>query len=982
MAVVKAQAYIRIVSRWRICLFLGATSIAASALAQGVTASIRGRVTDATGAPITGAVVTVIQTTTQATRAESTKADGAFAFALAPGDYELSASRDALRSATQRVRLAIGTSSVLEILLTPAFEEALTVSSPALVDRSRSGAIVDQRAIESLPANGRNFIDFVLTTPGVVRDPRRPGDLSFAGQRGTMNSIVVDGSDNNNTFLAQALGRSGDGRSPYQFSLESVQEFEVNSSSYSAEYGRAGGAVINVVTRSGGNQLRTSAFDYVRDRRLNANDYISRIQGQPKGPYHVDQFGFSVGGPIVRDKHFFLAVFDAQRSAQPNPVAVNIPVTTPNDSATQRGIVMLQSLAAPYSRRLDQNVAFVRSDHEIANGRVTVRYNGQSSDGEKMESFDPVINLRNALTHTGASIRKTDTLQISDLRSIGSSAFNEVRLHYARDREPGRANSTAPEATIRQSGQTVLLIGRNFVSPRNTNIWRDQIADTGTAIWREHTFKAGIDVDRDRIFNFFSGGFSGSYTFNSIASFAGGRPSASGERYVQAFGVEPEGDITRFAATESAMFAQDEWRATTRLTFNLGLRLDAERLHSHGKRNPDAQLELAGIDTSRLPRSTQLAPRLSAVFMPDYRTSLRAGYGIFVGRTPEQMFRNALSLNGLTVQTITFTGGDVPTYPATFSSIPKNVAAPQPDIFIFGRGYQTPRVHQASVTLDRMLTTNTTISLNLQYVRGEHLQRLVDANVGQSSLASLPVNGGGSATFIRYASAQPFSNFNRVMEFQSSARSNYRGVTLALDRRFTSDWSARLFYVYGRAKDDKPESVGVPNFGPGNTLFAQDGTNLGGEYASADADVRHRAALVMMWTGVSGWSISGVVSVQSGQPYSATVAAETGSSSDLNNDGNNRNDRAPGVARNGFRLPTQLSIDPRVTREIAARGFRLQLFAEAFNLLNNHNVSAVETTYYTVAQRNSLLIPQTAFGSPVASAGPRIVQLGVKILFE
>src|SRR4029079_15035584 len=126
--------------------------------------------------------------------------------------------------------------------------------------RSQMSSTVDDRAVANLPVHGRNFIDFALLTPGVTRDVRT-GDISFAGQRGTLNSLVVDGADSNNTFFGQTAGRTGSGRAPYQFSQDAVKEFQVNSNSFAAEYGRAGGAVINVVTKSGPNELPGSPFD-------------------------------------------------------------------------------------------------------------------------------------------------------------------------------------------------------------------------------------------------------------------------------------------------------------------------------------------------------------------------------------------------------------------------------------------------------------------------------------------------------------------------------------------------------------------------------------------------------------------------------------------------------------------------------------------------------------------------------------------------
>src|SRR5262249_61267909 len=162
----------------------------------------------------------------------------------------------------------------------------------------------DSSKIANLGLNGRDFLKFLLLAPGVTTDVRT-GDLSFGGLRGTLNNLQVDGSDNNNNFYGQAVGRTGTGRAPYQFSVDSVEEFQINSNGYSAEFGRAGGAVTNVVTKSGTNDFHGSVFEFYRDKSLNANDVINIINARPKSPYHFNQFGGSVGGPIAKDKRVF-----------------------------------------------------------------------------------------------------------------------------------------------------------------------------------------------------------------------------------------------------------------------------------------------------------------------------------------------------------------------------------------------------------------------------------------------------------------------------------------------------------------------------------------------------------------------------------------------------------------------------------------------------------------------------------------------------
>src|SRR5207253_11262055 len=212
--------------------------------------------------------------------------------------------------------LTVGAQLSLSLTLTLAGQVAavtVTGETPILeATRSQVSSTVNDTAIENLPTNGRNFNNFVLLTPGVTLDVRG-GDISFAGQRGTLNSLIVDGSDNNNTFFGQSVGRTGSGRAPYQFSEDAVQEFQVNSNAYSAELGHAGGAVINVVTKSGTNDFHGAGFEFYRDQSLNANDPINIINKRPKSPYHFNQFGGDIGGPIIRGPLFCFFDAAAQR---------------------------------------------------------------------------------------------------------------------------------------------------------------------------------------------------------------------------------------------------------------------------------------------------------------------------------------------------------------------------------------------------------------------------------------------------------------------------------------------------------------------------------------------------------------------------------------------------------------------------------------------------------------------------------------------
>jgi outer membrane receptor for ferrienterochelin and colicin len=974
--------------------------------AQSSNGAISGNVSDDQGGALPGVTLTASNTETGATRTTVSNDKGHYEIGLLPpGTYNVTGELSGFQPFSRKgVVVNVGTDVALNLTLRVGASETVTVTAAApLVETSRTqvSSVVNQKAIENLPTNGRNFIDFVLTTPGVVKDTRQ-GDISFAGQRGTLNSLVIDGANNDNTFFGQALGRTGSGRAPYQFSQDAVKEFQVNNNAYTAEYGRAGGAVINVVTKSGTNEYHGSVFDFLRDRRYNANDYINTIQNPPrvKGPYHFDQYGASLGGPIVKDKHFFFANFDAQRNSTDNLIILGVSAAqVPADAASQAGYQKVLAQAGAYAKTQNQDVYLLKTDHELfSNDHLSLRYNRQKFTGGNFENG----NTLNSVEHTGDSLVQTDTFSLVNSTVLSNAFFNEVRAQYAKDFEPGLANSAAPEAQINQGSVRVINIGRNTFSPRETTIKRNQIADTLTYVLSNHTMKGGFDVSRDKILNFFPGNFFGSYSFASLADFQNGKAAS----YLQAFaGPGTTGPETHPDMTEYAAFLQDEWQVRPTLTLTAGLRYDFQDIAQPSVRNPDAQLAAAGINTSEVPLDhNNLGPRVGFAWTPaiSKATVVRGGYGIFYGRTPAIMVGTAHSNNGINVQTLTFTGALIPTYPNVYSSIPTGVTLPKPTIFAFDPDFQNPKVEQASFGAEHGLTSDLLVGVTYQWVRGTDLPRSIDINVGGPVQQSAPIFSAlsgqqlGTATFTRYTT-RPFANFARIIQFQSSARSQYNGITLDLQKRFSNNWQARLAYTYSKVKDDRPDATAVVP-GTDDFKFAQDPLNLAGDYAPGDNDVRNRVVLSGVWSldnyarnlnGVArailgGWSVSGIAAYQTGQPYTAFVNV------DLNNDGNARNDRAPGIARNSFTLPSQFSLDPRITKDISVwGGARLQLIAEAFNVTNRSNVSVVRNTYYAVTTTAGTVSRFTLqdnpnanpFGLPTASSGPRILQFAAKITF-
>src|SRR4030095_4321857 len=277
----------------------------AFAQSQANTGNIEGRVFDSNNAGVPNVTVTATNQATGLVKTAQSNDEGYYRVTfLPPGNYNVATSgaQGFAPASFTNVVVTGGGQTPLGIQLTVGQTVSMVdISAEGQVvetGRTSVSSVVNERAIQNLPVNGRNYLDFATLTPSVVRDPTRQGDLAVGGQKGTLNSLQVDGADNNNTFFGQSFGRTGT-RPPYQFSEESVQEFQVNQNGFSAEFGRAGGAVINVVTKSGTNDWHGSAFEFFRDEALNSNTPILTARGAKRPKSQINQFGGTFCVPLT-----------------------------------------------------------------------------------------------------------------------------------------------------------------------------------------------------------------------------------------------------------------------------------------------------------------------------------------------------------------------------------------------------------------------------------------------------------------------------------------------------------------------------------------------------------------------------------------------------------------------------------------------------------------------------------------------------------
>ncbi|MFL6416157.1 MAG: TonB-dependent receptor domain-containing protein, partial [Bryobacteraceae bacterium] len=596
-------------------LSLAATSLGFSQSEVGTT-SLNGTVSDPAGAVVPNAQVTAKSASTGFTRQSQTTGAGFYNLSGLPvGTYEVFVAASGFKSVrVDNVSLAVGAAATLNVNLEvgSTTAEVTVLSEAPLVETSRTvtSTAISSRQVESLPINGRNFLEFTLLTPGVVRDPTRNGDLSFGGQRGTSNSLLIDGSDANNTFFGQSVGRAGTGRNPYSFSEDAIQELQVNANNYAAEIGRAGGGVINVITKSGTNSFHGDVFEFYRDKALNANTWDNNAQGLRKRAYHYNQFGGDIGGPVVRNKAFFFFDYDGQRNT--NPVVVTPGVfPAANDTVGQQVLASLAPYLVSYTNSLNNDVYLGKVDWNVTdNQHISFRYNANRFKGLNYEN----AGATSAQGHTGNSNVSTDNAGFIYTAAFTPNSVLEGRFFYTRDNEPGEANSSAPETVLQQNGQTVLSFGRNSYSPRFTNVTTYQPTVTFSLTKGAHTMKAGTDIIFQRIANYFPGNFSGSFTFPSFAAYAANQPS----QFTQAFaGPGTTGGTSNPNVNEYAFFLQDSWHVSSKLTLNYGIRYDLFDYAQPPTINPTASLAALGISTNRIHIDrTDYSPRFGFAYSP------------------------------------------------------------------------------------------------------------------------------------------------------------------------------------------------------------------------------------------------------------------------------------------------------------------------------------------------------------------------------
>jgi Carboxypeptidase regulatory-like domain/TonB dependent receptor len=952
------------------------------------TGALRGTVVDAQGAAVTTADIMAIRVDTGTRYHGATDAEGRFVLdLLPPGEYSARAEAEGMlpqNSPRVRVELGAATELAFKLVVAGGKEIVAVTDAPQLVETQPSAvsAMVDERAIGDLPLNGRRYTDLSLLAPGVTQDPRgltstSNGDLAFGGIRGYQSSYLVDGADNNNGFFAQARGRY---RAPYQFSNEVVKEFRVSSNTYGAELGRAGGAVVNVVTKSGSNHWHGTGLYFLRDSLLGASPAF--VGFKPSDRQH--QFGGTLGGPMRRNKAFFFAGYDQHifqvpavvEFADGNTVVIpkkgQEPLHHGDYEDSDKDLVFaaaakLSTIGGTFRSQLLGNAGFVKVDYSLTprhflSARVsTSRYYGTNN-----VFFDPASPITNfAMSANGEEDVKTESASLGLLSGLTPKLTSHLRAQFSRDLQQSFANSAYVRTRIYD---VIDAFGQSSILPRQTREHRLHLAETLSLTGGRHDWKFGGDAMFTWDYNYFPSLYGGEYIYDDISvdpwtfnPMRGGMqitPLRAWAHDVPRYYLQNFGNpVSHPNSNDYAAFLQDTVRVTGRLAVSLGVRYDLQTFSSKDLVNNPLWAPSGKMPSDK----NNFSPRVGVAYsMGNHRPLVvRGGFGIFYTRLPQIYESAVINNNGLTGTHLFLDNADTtqhqifPAYPNVLvkcSPGPVPCTAPDSlkpfltsDLSTFAPNFVTPKVQQGSLSVEREIADRFAAGVSYLYVHGENLIRARDVNLPPPTEYSYPIydSAGDSFTDSYYTVdsfgtwqttksmscpfppcvndvARPVPQLSAINEFDTAATSIYHGLTASVRRRMTNGFYFRLAYTWAHAIDDGQDALVA-----GRPVTVQNSFATKSERGPSVTDQRHR--LSVSWIveprpfGRGQESLAKIFNdwkLAGVMTYGTGRPAEARVSGDPNRDDNSSNDRLPKYGRNAFLGPDYATMDLRLTRKI------------------------------------------------------------------
>jgi Carboxypeptidase regulatory-like domain/TonB dependent receptor len=1001
------------------------------------TARLRGTLTDDQGGVVPGATIAVHNEGTGEERTTvSDKAGEYLVAALDPGVYRIEVQAQGFQNRSiQGIRLEVAQTVVQNVRLAVSgvSEEVAVVGEAPVVESSTVsvGQVISQRTVQEIPLNGRHFVDLGLLIPGSVAPQqngfltaplRGQGSFAFntAGNREDTVNFMINGINLNDQVQNQIT---------FQPSINTVSEFKVDNSTLSAEYGRSSGAVVNIATRSGTNDLHGELFEFLRHQSLDARNFFNAAS-QKQSPFKRNQFGANLGGPILKNKTFFFATYeglrqrqqldfnsgvlsDAQRTAVTDPVVRGLLqfIPTANATSTTGAPRFVGTGTAPVD--IDQWTGDL--NHQLASSDRVHAYYAFQRD----ERGEPNLQLNTipGFGDTRKSHRQIGTL--NETHVFASNLVNEARLGFNRinitfapnvalnPADFGIRNGVTSPVVLPQI--TVQGVGLNFGGPANFPQGRTDttlvLSDSLTYQSGRHSLKFGGEYRRFHNVNFLTNG--GTFVFPSLADFQAGR----GSQFTVILG-DVDSDVTQQAL---GFFAQDNFRLSSRVTLELGLRYDRNIAPTES----DDRFVYFDPTTASLVRVGQggrdkiyddkgnVQPRVGVLWDPfgDGRTSVRAAYA----RLSDQPVTNLVTPtagNPPLVTPLTFTGpirlDNALTVAGPAGLAPNTVDA----------SFRNPTIQTWNVNVQREVARNFAVMVGYFGSKGDHLR--VSRNLNQFVSGARP--------FPRLSTSSPIlpgSALGNITEVTSLGYSRYDGLWVTLNKRFGGGLQFNGSYTLSKSKDTN--SLNSQN------VVVQDSTNIPGDYALSDFDARHRYVLSAIWELpfkgnrlVEGWQISLISQGQSGNPITAVtnIASFTGNANlrpDLIGDlrvvgqpdewfSNTVCDpRIPGsctsasvfalpvsptgvfhfgnLARDAIIGPSFFNTDLSLIKKTRIGGSTLEFRAEAYNIFNHPNFG-VGLPSRTASVGSTSFGVLTATRLPTGDSGSaRQIQFAMKLYF-
>jgi outer membrane receptor protein involved in Fe transport len=1019
-----------------VCLFC-----AVPAFAQ-TTATLAGVVVDVTGGALPATTVSAKNTETNITRETTTDMNGRFVFGGLPaGEYELRATLPGFRPlARTGLRLTVGEQAALVLTLQVGAAEVVTVSAGTSQINTRTSELsflVDQRTIEQIPVNGRNFTDLMALQPMVSPFAHRDNGsvvahglaMSVNGQDPRANVYLLDGTLLNDFTNGPAGSAAGTA-----LGMETVREFRLESNSYSAEYGRNVGGQINAITKSGSNRFSGSLFEYHRNDALDARNHFD-VGDKPS--FTRNQYGGTFGGPITRDRWFFFLGYEALKENLGRTIVSVVPDDDAREGRLPGGVVVpinpgtapyleefprangenlgggLARLTFPFEQRLDQNFLQARTDYVLPNGaNLFVRYTLDDADQRLPLDFPQFPRAFVSQNHFATAEYR---------QALSATAHHTVRFGYSNTRieQAVEANTSQPLSSFVPGRPTMGAIDIGGI-PRfgpqlsanvrlKQSVWSGQYDLVQTR--GRHFLKTGALIEHYRDDEFNPTFSLGVFRFAGLQQFLTNTPASF-------IGLTPEGDLNRrWNWTLIGIYAQDDWQAARDVTVNAGLRFETATMPRDPRdiRMPDLLGQPVEGPLYDNPGATW-SPRIGAVWnvLGSSRTSVRGGYGLYFNVNNQQNLIVTITNPPATPRVVIAN----PTFP-----VPPFERAGGISVRPIQDDVQYPRVHMWNVNVQQELAADWAITLGYAGARGKHLWRNSDVNIPQPGFLE------DGTPFYSGTFPRPNTSFSAIELKSSDGNSWYKALIIDIRKRWSGGFQFQSSYTWSIAEDTTQNST---FFSDSTTATTSAMPEFIPDYNKGYADfhARHNWVMNAIWqlpssgasgfTGalINGWQVAGIVRMRSGNPltpflqfnrsrsqWSPSLGPGTGPDRPSYAPGRGPDNAATGnpnqwfdptafvlpargtygnVGRNELFGPDLKTVDAAFTRVIPwsqiGQGGRVELRIEIFNVFNRDNFGPPALVAFNGSEEVEAPLP--SFGqirTTVTSA--RQVQLGVRLMF-